>query len=54
MKRASPVVLQRQAGPNMYNEMNEEMMFPVGPSSSGSNERNLTPLSRHHRVDEGS
>ena len=39
---------------NMYNEMNEEMMFPVGPSSTGSNERNLTPLSRHHRVDEGS
>ncbi|KAL7039033.1 hypothetical protein ACKWTF_009773 [Chironomus riparius] len=51
IKRASPVVLQRQAGP-MYNEMNEEMMFPVGPSSTGSNERNLTPLSRHHRVDE--
>lgn len=51
MKRASPVVLQRQSGP-MYNDMNEEMMFPVGPSSSGSNDRNLTPLSRHHRVDE--
>jgi len=53
MKRSSPVVLQRQGGA-MYNEMSEEMMFPVGPSSTGSNERNLTPLSRHHRVDEGS
>lgn len=53
MKRASPVVLQRQVGP-MYSEMNDEIMFPVGPLSTGSNERNLTPLSRHHRVDEGS
>jgi hypothetical protein len=41
-------------GGSMYNDMNEEMMFPAGPSSSsGNNERNLTPLSRH-RVDEGS
>lgn len=52
MKRASPVISQRQVGPS-FSEMNEDMMFSAGPSSSGSNERNLTPLSRH-RVDEGS
>lgn len=56
MKRASPVILHQR--PNvgimpMYNDMNDDMMYPQGPSSSGSNERNLTPLSRH-RIDEGS
>ncbi|KAG5680076.1 hypothetical protein PVAND_009603 [Polypedilum vanderplanki] len=54
MKRASPVILQRQQGGNsgpMYNEMNEEMMY-MGPSSSSNNERNLTPLSHLRRTDE--
>lgn len=57
MKRSSPVILhQRPQGGGgsmqMYNDMNDDMMYPPGPSS-GSTERNLTPLSRH-RVDEGS
>lgn len=54
MKRASPVILQRQAVG--YNEISDEMMYPIGlgPTSSGSNERNLTPLSQRHRADEGS
>jgi hypothetical protein len=54
MKRASPVILHQRPGGGMpmYNDMNEDMMYPTGPSSSGSNERNLTPLSR--RNDEGS
>lgn len=51
-KRSSPVIHhQRPSGSNMmYNDMNDEMMFSGGPSSSS--ERNLTPLSRH-RADEG-
>lgn len=58
MKRASPIIHHQRApggGIQMYNDMNEDMMYPPGPSS-GSNERNLTPLSRHRvdRVDEGS
>lgn len=57
MKRASPVILHQRPGGAMpmYNDLNDDMMYPQGPSSSGSNERNLnlTPLSRH-RVDEGS
>jgi hypothetical protein len=55
MKRSSPVILHQRpqgGGMQMYNDMSEDMMYPPGPSS-GSNERNLTPLSRH-RVDEGS
>lgn len=52
MKRASPVVHHQRPG-MMYSDMNDDMMFAAGPSSSGSNnERNLTPLSRH-RADEG-
>lgn len=55
MKRASPVILHQRpvVGMQIYNDMNDDMMYPQGPSSSGSNERNLTPLSRH-RIDEGS
>lgn len=38
----------------MYNDMNDEMMYAAGPSSSGGNiECNLTPLSRHRAADEG-
>ena len=54
MKRASPVIhhQQRSSGQNMmYGDMNDHLFSGgAGPSSSsggGSNERNLTPLSRH-------
>lgn len=52
MKRSSPLHHQRPSGSGMMynNDMNDEMMFAAGPSSSG--DRNLTPLSRH-RADEG-
>jgi hypothetical protein len=49
MKRSSPVILQHSS---IYNDINEEIMY-TGPSPSGNNDRNLTPLSRH-RPDEGS
>lgn len=49
MKRSSPV-MHRPSGSGMMYDMNDEMMFAGGPSSSG--ERNLTPLGRH-RADEG-